>query len=740
MRRCVSPLRTSCAAFAIAALSSMLALPAPAQTAEGFLVVDCLLPPQIRRLGNSTFPRPRRPIKTTATDCAIRGGEYVAYDRADYATALRVWLPEAEAGDPEARANVGEIYEKGLGVAPDYAMAADWYRLAAAAGNTRAQINLGHLYEKGLGVERDPLEALEWYRRASGLQNAIQLSPAESPGAANLEVLRGEIEQLRISSEALRDELRSARDELDTLREVERERLETEQAPREDGPEQALNETLGALGRQVEQRSAEIVELSRQLEAMRAELTGARDELERNRGELQQQLDRLGATTAELSDTEEEAAARRRELLALTATLEERAAALRERETALDERQDLLQRLQTEVTALETRAEQRRDEIDVLEAQRTVLLERVLAGPEIAMIEPPLPTTRSIVAVPVSTVSGANREIVGRVTAVAGLASLSVNGQRVDANELGVFATNVPFSAGDSQVSIVAVDRQGKRASLDFRLQSTPPEGNRPAAEQEARVELPDVNFGNYYALVIGNNDYTDLSPLRTAVNDAREVAAVLETRYGFTTRPLLNATRYEILSALNDLRGRLTSDDNLLIYYAGHGELDQANARGNWLPVDAERDSTANWISNIAITDILNLMQARQVLVVVDSCYAGSLTRSSVARLEVGLTDEERVHWLRTMAGKRARMVLTSGGLAPVLDAGGGNHSVFAKALLDVLGSNRDLLDGQQLYQAIAARVSYAAANVRFDQVPEYAPIRYAGHEAGDFFFVPKL
>ena len=92
-------------------------------------IVDCLLPGQIRRLGNQqTFVSRRRPMRTTALDCEIRGGEYVAYDRANYQTALRVWLETAQTGDPKAQYYVGEIYEKGLGTAPDYSQAAAWYR------------------------------------------------------------------------------------------------------------------------------------------------------------------------------------------------------------------------------------------------------------------------------------------------------------------------------------------------------------------------------------------------------------------------------------------------------------------------------------------------------------------------------------------------------------------------------------------------------------------------------------
>src|SRR6185436_20527770 len=100
----------------------------PRQSADGLLIVDCALPAQVHQLGTAmTYLAPRRAIKTVASDCAIRGGEYVAFDRANLATSLRVWLPQAEGGDKVAQTNVGELYEKGLGTAPDYVVAARWY-------------------------------------------------------------------------------------------------------------------------------------------------------------------------------------------------------------------------------------------------------------------------------------------------------------------------------------------------------------------------------------------------------------------------------------------------------------------------------------------------------------------------------------------------------------------------------------------------------------------------------------
>ena len=141
---------------------------------------------------NHVYLAPRQGVKTSARDCEIRGGEYVAYDRANYATALKVWLPLAEQGDAAAQTYVGEIFEKGLGVPPDYDAAATWYRRAAESGYSRAAINLGNLYEQGLGVPKDPTQALNWYRRAAGLSElTFDIVPGKT--AAELQDLRAQI-------------------------------------------------------------------------------------------------------------------------------------------------------------------------------------------------------------------------------------------------------------------------------------------------------------------------------------------------------------------------------------------------------------------------------------------------------------------------------------------------------------------------------------------------------------------
>jgi len=236
------------------------------------------------------------------------------------------------------------------------------------------------------------------------------------------------------------------------------------------------------------------------------------------------------------------------------------------------------------------------------------------------------------------------------------------------------------------------------------------------------------VDFGAYHALVIGNNEYRDFPRLQTAVNDARSIAGLLQKDYRFSTTLLTDATRGGILRALTDLRKRLGKNDNLLIYYAGHGLLDQAADEGYWLPVDATPDDPVNWIANSSITAAIKAISAKHVMVIADSCYAGKLMRG------VRVTGKEADSAIERLARKRTRVVMSSGGLEPVADAGRGEHSVFTGALIAALRENRGVIDGTQLFQQVRKPVMSNA-----EQTPEYADIHNAGHEGGDFIFVRR-
>jgi hypothetical protein len=239
------------------------------------------------------------------------------------------------------------------------------------------------------------------------------------------------------------------------------------------------------------------------------------------------------------------------------------------------------------------------------------------------------------------------------------------------------------------------------------------------------------LTAGRYYALVIGNGDYISLPKLKTAAADARKVERVLRETYGFLqTTLLLNATRAQIVAALLSYRRELKADDNLLIYFAGHGYNDREADKAYWLPVDATRGDTSNWITAEEITTRIRVIPARHVLVISDSCYSGVLPSA------LGVSPsrpDERERYVQTMAVGHSRTLMASGSDEPVADDVGGNHSVFAAALLRGLR----VADGPR-FTATELFVGYVLGPVssRTGQMPFYNPLRNSGHESGDFVF----
>lgn len=504
---------------------------------EDLYIVDCLLPEQVRKLGTMTYLGPKRPIKTTAADCSIRGGDYVAYDRADYRTALNVWLAQAKSGDAKAQTYVGEIFEKGLGQQPDYEAAAFWYKKAAEQGSDRALINLGYLYEKGLGVERDVAMALNYYRQGSGLEN----------------------DTLVLGSQA--------KEELDKA-------------------QLALDKKIQDANVQSKFLSKQIAELEKNLHA--AQVANSHSEL----ADAKQQIESLKAL---YSRTEEEKEALSEQLSGLSV------------------------------------------------AYRNVK-------------ESPLLSPESI--------------------------------QKID-------------------------DRT-----------------------------LKDLNFGRYFALIIGNQDYLYMDSLRSPINDAQRLKTVLEENYGFTTLLLPNADEKIILNTLNELNSQLTDKDNLLIYYAGHGNISESDEssreRGYWLPIDARKENISHWINNAVISDHMDRLSARSILVVADSCFAGQLgAESSSFLFGSGSTMSKKS--LEAGLAHRSRLVISSGGVKPVLDGTSTDNSVFTKSLLDVLELNKEVMRDSMLFSRLAVNVKNRNQIINADSSPEMKPIRSAGHEGGAFYFVPN-
>ncbi len=249
---------------------------------------------------------------------------------------------------------------------------------------------------------------------------------------------------------------------------------------------------------------------------------------------------------------------------------------------------------------------------------------------------------------------------------------------------------------------------------------------------------LAALDFGDFHAVVIGNDRYQYLPELESAARDARELAGLLENRYGFEVHLLLDATRAEIVTQLSSVASSMTPRDNLLVFYAGHGRIDGRNQSGFWQPVDADPLDTSNWISTThTLSALLDQTEAQRVLVVADSCFSGALAAPGNA--EETAPPPRSASEIEEALGYKSRLLLTSGGLSPVLDSGGGDHSIFARELLEALEANDAVLAASGLFQTTVDAVADGSQALGMPQRPRFAPIPRTDHSGGEFFFVAR-
>jgi len=211
---------------------------------------------------------------------------------------------------------------------------------------------------------------------------------------------------------------------------------------------------------------------------------------------------------------------------------------------------------------------------------------------------------------------------------------------------------------------------------------------------------LPDPEtFGVYHALVIGIDKYKAWPNLRFAERDANRIADVLESKYGFEPRNVTrlvgeNATGSKVLNTIRNMLQSMTEHDNLLIYYAGHGQLDSITEKGYWIPVDGDLDDVTTWIPFSTLTELLSAkaVKAKNVILLTDSCYGGAMRAGKTPGLPDPTAEQMERYYtdLAKRAAKRSRQVAASGGYEQVPD-----ESMFAMLLTNALEKNE--------YQAVS-------------------------------------
>ena len=282
-------------------------------------------------------------------------------------------------------------------------------------------------------------------------------------------------------------------------------------------------------------------------------------------------------------------------------------------------------------------------------------------------------------------------------------------------------------------------------------VKSTPPEGQDRAVQGRsvpasaagtATVAGEKLNpYRKSWAVIIGIDDYQNWPKLRYAVNDATAIEQTLVNKFGFQPENIhkfLNgdATRQHIMQVLGDDLAdpnKVAHDDRVFFFFAGHGATRTApdgRQSGFIIPVDADAMnyySTA--ISMTALREAADLIPAKHVYFVMDSCYSGlALTRGG------GTFSRDR-GYLDEVTRRDARQILTAGGADQLVsDDGPDGHSVFTWALLEGLDGKADL-DGNGVITAseLGAYVSPVVAGFSH-QTPAMGNL--IGSEGGEFIF----
>ena len=327
------------------------------------------------------------------------------------------------------------------------------------------------------------------------------------------------------------------------------------------------------------------------------------------------------------------------------------------------------------------------------------------------------------------TVTESTLLVKGTASDESGLYEILVNGQDATVKQNNIFEAIVALKMGRNDVVIRAMDIHKNSVERRFVVYRKDSAGQKVSSDTEELDLVFDApRAPRFYALIVGVNEYPDpgITSLDNPVRDAAKLAKVLVDKYTFDARDVIflrNPSRGQLIDELDKLTRRVTKNDNLLIFFAGHGFYDTETEFGYWLPSDASASSTGNWLANSQLRDYIAAIKSKHTLLIADACFGGSIFKTRKAFADA--SDE-----LNKVYERKSRKALTSGALTEVPD-----ESVFIKYLVQRLDDNTlGYLSAEELFS------SFKTAVMNLSPIaPQYGDIKGTGDEGGDFIFVRK-
>lgn len=341
-----------------------------------------------------------------------------------------------------------------------------------------------------------------------------------------------------------------------------------------------------------------------------------------------------------------------------------------------------------------------------------------ITAPEITIISPQLQSTRGLRPVNNKTNQIA---ITGKAIDVSGVYEVLVNNEKAILSKSGNFKATVNLLPGKNIITVKATDIKKNVAIETYTIERE---------DKKIVTQNNEIGKGKFYALIIGVQDYINpkINDLDQPISDAKKLYNVLLNNYTFEAQNiqlLKNPTKEKITEALDYYTDKLTVNDNLLIFYAGHGYWDEKFKQGYWLASDADRSKRGTWLSNSTIRDYMQGIPAKHSLLITDACFGGGIFKSREAFSDATTA-------IKQLYKLPSRKAMTSGALSEVPD-----KSVFIEYLVKRLQQNKEkYLTSEKLFASFKIAV---INNSISGQVPQFGEVKSTGDEGGDFIFIRK-
>jgi hypothetical protein len=249
---------------------------------------------------------------------------------------------------------------------------------------------------------------------------------------------------------------------------------------------------------------------------------------------------------------------------------------------------------------------------------------------------------------------------------------------------------------------------------------------------------LADVSKLNRtdYALVFATDQYDNWPDLVNPVFDSRTIAEELRKTYGYKVEIIENATQADILKKLREyIERKYQPLDQLLIFFAGHGNYDQTFGEGYLVPREAmiKDDAKTSYLSYNRLRSVINNIPCEHIFLTMDVCFGGTFDQALASSR--GMDDEYKeksaAEFITQKLTYKTRKFLTSGGKQYVSDGIPGKHSPFARALIEALRSKGGR-DGILTLSEITPFVEKLKITPRSGEFGDNAP-------GSDFVFVAR-